>query len=202
MEIYHIPGPAPMMTNTYLAVADGVAVAVDPAAGAEVYLESLQKHGARLAAILLTHGHYDHVGGAVALKEAAGAPIYMGLADAAGSRLLPLRPEQVDHGLEDGQTLSFGGLRLQVLATPGHSAGSCCFLCGDVLFSGDTLFAGDIGRTDLDNSDPAAMAATLRKLWQAFQDNRAVQVLPGHGPFSSMDEELAGNEYLRRCGAR
>lgn len=203
MHVYHIPGPAPMLTNTYLAVDDGgTAVAVDPAADVQQYRDSLAAHGAHLAAILLTHGHYDHVGSAQALKDATGAPIYMGLADAAHSRLLPMRPEQIDHGLGDGQILTFGSLSLQVLATPGHSAGSCCFLCGDVLFSGDTLFAGDIGRTDLDNSDPDAMAATMQRLWQTFIRSQAVQVLPGHGPFSSMAEELAGNYYLRRYGAR
>lgn len=203
MQIYHIVGPAPLFTNTFLAVDDaGTAVAVDPAAPVQEYLLGLEKHGAKLAAILLTHGHHDHVGTVAALKESTGAPVYMGREDAQGTRLLPLRPGQVEHDLADGDMLTFGQMTFRVLRTPGHSAGSVCYLCDDVLFSGDTLFAGDIGRTDLDNSDPAAMEATMRKLWAAFSGGEDVQVLPGHGEFSQMREELAHNYYLRTYGAQ
>ena len=100
MQIYHIVGPAPLFTNTFLAVDDaGTAVAVDPAAPVQEYLLGLEKHGAKLAAILLTHGHHDHVGTVAALKESTGAPVYMGREDAHGTRLvLPPRKRPREGG--------------------------------------------------------------------------------------------------------
>lgn len=150
MEILHLTGPAPLYTNTFLVLdGAGTAVAVDPAADAQAYLAQLEKHGAKLAAILLTHGHFDHVGAVRALKQATGAPVHLARADAGASRMLPLAPQDVDVFVQDGMALSFGGLSLRVLATPGHTQGSVCYLCGGTLFSGDTLFDGDVGRTDL-----------------------------------------------------
>ena len=91
MEILHLTGPAPLYTNTFLVLdGAGTAVAVDPAADAQAYLAQLEKHGAKLAAILLTHGHFDHVGAVRALKQATGAPVHLARADAGASRMLPL----------------------------------------------------------------------------------------------------------------
>ena len=122
MEILHLTGPAPLYTNTFLVLdGAGTAVAVDPAADAQAYLAQLEKHGAKLAAILLTHGHFDHVGAVRALKQATGAPVHLARPDAGASRMLPLAPQDVDVFVQDGMALSFGGLSLRVLATPGHS---------------------------------------------------------------------------------
>ena len=196
MEILHITGPAPLYTNTFLALdGAGTAIAIDPAADAAAYLAQLEKHGAGLAAILLTHGHFDHVGAVRALKQATGAPVHLARADAGASRMLPLAPQDVDVFVQDGMALSFGGLSLRVIATPGHSAGSVCLLCGGLLFSGDTLFAGDVGRTDLPGGSWDTLRESLKKLCAAVTEN--VQVLPGHEEFSTMDRERANNRYLQ-----
>ena len=196
MEILHITGPAPLYTNTFLALdGAGTAIAIDPAADAAAYLAQLEKHGAGLAAILLTHGHFDHVGAVRALKAATGAPVHLAQPDAGASRMLPLAPQDVDVFVQDGMALSFGGLSLRVIATPGHSAGSVCLLCGGLLFSGDTLFAGDVGRTDLPGGSWDTLRESLKKLCVAVTEN--VQVLPGHEEFSTMDRERANNRYLQ-----
>lgn len=195
MEILHLTGPAPLYTNTFLVLdGAGTAVAVDPAADAQAYLAQLEKHGAKLAAILLTHGHFDHVGAVRALKQATGAPVHLARADAGASRMLPLAPQDVDVFVQDGMALSFGGLSLRVLATPGHTQGSVCYLCGGTLFSGDTLFDGDVGRTDLAESVPAQMAPSLAKLGREVPPE--AQVLPGHEGFTTMAAQLANNRWL------
>ena len=181
MEILHLTGPAPLYTNTFLVLdGAGTAVAVDPAADAQAYLAQLEKHGAKLAALLLTH--------------ATGAPVHLARADAGASRMLPLAPQDVDVFVQDGMALSFGGLSLRVLATPGHTQGSVCYLCGGTLFSGDTLFDGDVGRTDLAESVPAQMAPSLAKLGREVPPE--AQVLPGHESFTTMAAQLANNRWL------
>ena len=195
MEILHLTGPAPLYTNTFLVLdGAGTAVAVDPAADAQAYLAQLEKHGAKLAAILLTHGHFDHVGAVRALKQATGAPVHLARPDAGARRVLPRAPQDVDVFVQDGMALSFGGLSLRVLATPGHTQGSVCYLCGGTLFSGDTLFDGDVGRTDLAESVPAQMAPSLAKLGREVPPE--AQVLPGHESFTTMAAQLANNRWL------
>ena len=195
MEILHITGPAPLYTNTFLALdGAGTAIAIDPAADAAAYLAQLEKHGAGLAAILLTHGHFDHVGAVRALKAATGAPVHLAQPDAGASRMLPLAPQDVDVFVQDGMALSFGGLSLRVIATPGHTRGSVCYLCGDTLFSGDTLFDGDVGRTDLAESVPAQMAQSLARLGREVPPG--VQVLPGHEGETRLSEERRENPVV------
>ena len=163
MEILHITGPAPLYTNTFLALdGAGTAIAIDPAADAAAYLAQLEKHLAQ--------------------------------PDAGASRMLPLAPQDVDVFVQDGMALSFGGLSLRVIATPGHTRGSVCYLCGDTLFSGDTLFDGDVGRTDLAESVPAQMAQSLARLGREVPPG--VQVLPGHEGFTTMAGQLAHNRWL------
>ena len=143
---------------------------------------------------MLTHGHFDHVGAVRALKQATGAPVHLARPDAGASRMLPLAPQDVDVFVQDGMALSFGGLSLRVLATPGHTQGSVCYLCGGTLFSGDTLFDGDVGRTDLAESVPAQMAPSLAKLGREVPPE--AQVLPGHESFTTMAAQLANNRWL------
>ena len=194
MKALHVLGPAPLYTNTFLLLwENGHAVAVDPAASAEQYLDLLQKNKAELTDILLTHGHYDHVGAVEELKRRTGARIHLSKEDMGGSRLFPLT--EADAGYEDGETIAVDDMTFTVIRTPGHTAGSVCLLCGDLLFAGDTLFAGDIGRTDLEGSRPDLMRASLQKLCGAVTSD--AQVLPGHDRFSTMDAEKAENPYLR-----
>lgn len=193
MKVYHITAAPPLYTNTFLLVGENGGAAIDPAADASEYLRLLKEHGARLTHILLTHGHYDHVGAAAALREKTGAAVWLNPQDTAGDRLFPFQTP--DHGYTDGETIAVDSdLAFRVIATPGHSAGSVCLACGELLFSGDTLFAGDVGRTDLAGGDAAAMQKSLAKLCAAAP--RSAQVLPGHGAFSTMDTERAENPYL------
>ena len=134
------------------------------------------------------------MGAVRALKAATGAPVHLAQPDAGASRMLPLAPQDVDVFVQDGMALSFGGLSLRVIATPGHTRGSVCYLCGDTLFSGDTLFDGDVGRTDLAESVPAQMAQSLARLGREVPPG--VQVLPGHEGFTTMAGQLAHNRWL------
>lgn len=194
MKLLHIPAGAPLYTNTFLLIGEnGLAAAIDPAADAQRYLDLLAQNGARLTHILLTHGHYDHVGAVQALRAATGAPVFLGAGDAGSGELFPL-PDP-DRAYTDGETLAVDSdVSLRVLATPGHSAGSVSLLCGDVLFSGDTLFAGSAGRTDFAGGDAGALRRSLARLAAAVPD--AAQVLPGHDRFTTMGEERRHNPYL------
>ena len=195
MKLFHLSGPAPLNTNTFLLIGNaGHAVVIDPAAAAEEYERLLTEHGAALTHILLTHGHHDHVGAVKALKKKYGAAVYLGNGDHDGTRLFPLTDADVDVAYSDGADIAVDDMTFHVIATPGHSQGAVCLLCGDVLFSGDTLFAGEIGRCDLDGGSYPVMLHSLAKLKAAVQIN--AQVLPGHEAFSDMDTEKAQNPYL------
>ena len=195
MKALHVLGPAPLYTNTFLLLGEnGHAVAVDPAASAEQYLDLLQKNKAELTDILLTHGHYDHVGAVEELQRKTGAKVWLAPQDACGGELFPFTTP--DNAYADGEEIRVDtDLAFRVIATPGHSAGSVCLLCGGLLFSGDTLFAGDVGRTDLPGGSWDTLRESLKKLCAAVTEN--VQVLPGHEEFSTMDRERANNRYLQ-----
>ncbi len=195
MKALHIMAGPPLYTNTFLLIGEnGLAAVIDPAADANRYLELLSEHGARLTHILLTHGHYDHVGAVTALREATGACVIMSEADARGGRLFPFVAP--DRSYTDGETITVDtDISFRVIRTPGHSAGSVCLLSDGLLFSGDTLFAGGIGRTDLESGEGDTMRHSLARLLDTVPDE--VQVLPGHGDFSTMARERAQNPYLQ-----
>ena len=196
MKVLHLRGPIPLFTNTFILLDErGSAAVIDPAAKAGQYLDILEKEGAKLTHILLTHGHFDHVGAVQELKQATGAKVFAGEGEARGTQLHPLTPEQVDEFYRDEQTIPVGQAEVKVFYTPGHSQGCVCLLCGDVMFTGDTLFAGDIGRTDLETSNPDSMRKSLARLCRTIEDD--VQVLPGHNDFSTMGRERAQNPYLQ-----
>ena len=195
MKIIHMNGPAPLSTNTFVALDEnGAAAVIDPAAAPEEYVRVLDENGARLTHILLTHGHHDHVGAVRALREKYGARVYLGAGDRAGNTLFPLTDADCDAAYTDGETISVGDMDFHVIATPGHTKGGVCLQCGDVLFSGDTLFAGEIGRCDLPGGSYPTMLKSLAHLKACVAGNP--QVLPGHEEFSDMDAEKAHNPYL------
>lgn len=187
----------PIGTNCYILEDGGQIAVIDPGDEAERILAALEETEGRVEYILLTHGHYDHTTAVPALHKALPqAQIYIHQADAngAGSRLFPLAG-QVE-GLKfygEGDTLPLGRLTIQVLHTPGHSPGSVTLKVGEVLFTGDTLFAGSMGRTDLDGGDEGQMMASLKRLG-ALEGN--FHVLPGHMETSEMDRERRSNPYL------
>lgn len=196
MKIQHIPGPPPLYTNTFLIVTDaGHGILVDAAAAPRTYLDALQRENAVLTHILLTHGHYDHVGAVAALREQTGCKVYMDPADAAGSQMLPLSRGLVDENWPEGDELTIDELTFRVYHTPGHTPGSVCLQCGGLLFSGDTLFAGSCGRTDLPGGSMAQMQKSLPML-AALPLADETQVLPGHEAFSTLGRERRGNPCL------
>ena len=181
-------------TNCYIVYDEETkgAVVIDPGDDAALVEARIAALGLQVRAILLTHGHFDHGGDTERIRRLSGAPVYLHPADRA-------LPSWLTHGLSadvdlhDGDELDFDGLRFRVLHTPGHTPGSVCFLCGTLLFAGDTLFAGSCGRTDLPGGSWQDMAASLRRLAELDGD---YTVYPGHGEPTTLDEERANNPYL------
>ena len=196
MKIQHIHGLAPLYTNTFLITTDaGHGIIVDPAAAPETYLQALEKEGARLTHILLTHGHYDHVGAVAALRKSTGCKVYMDPVDAVGSQMLPLTKDLVDENWPADNALKIDDLTFTVYHTPGHTPGSVCLVCGQIMFSGDTLFAGSCGRTDLPGGSVRQMQQSLSML-AALPLSDEVQVRPGHESFTTLGQERRSNPYL------
>lgn len=169
------------------------AVVVDPGDNAPDLLGFLREKGLTPGLILLTHAHRDHTGALVALQQAYGTPVAIHRGD---DGLLRGNVPAVDavQFVEGQDVLEICDLAIRVLHTPGHSWGSCCYLIDDCLFSGDTLFAGSIGRTDFAEGDMEAMRTSLGLL-RALPDD--TKVFPGHGPATTIGREKAVNPWLR-----
>lgn len=167
---------------------------VDPGYEPEVIEEKLQELGLALEAILLTHGHFDHVGGVRQLAADTGCDVYLCAEDLTLPSQLTAGPLYYTKTYGDGTVLRLAGLEISVLATPGHTPGSVCLLTENVLFAGDTLFAGSCGRTDLAGGSFAAIRDSLRRL-AALEDN--LWVLPGHGESTKLEDEKKYNPYMR-----
>ena len=188
----------PIGTNCYILEDEKKIAVIDPGDEAERILEVLEETEGTVEYILLTHGHYDHTTAVPELHKALPeAKIYIHQADAngAGSRLFPLAG-QVDGLLlyDEGDSLPLGSLTIEVLHTPGHSKGSVTLRAGDVLFTGDTLFAGSMGRTDLSGGDEGEIMAALKRLGEL---EGSFTVCPGHMQTSTLDQERKTNPYLR-----
>lgn len=192
----------PIGTNCYILEDEAakLAAVIDPGDEAEKILSVLKEDGVETRYILLTHGHYDHTTGAPDLHRALPeAQVYIHKADAqgAGSRLFPLAGEIADlHFYDEGDTLPLGGLTIHVLHTPGHSKGGVTLQVGDVLFCGDTLFAGSCGRTDLNGGSYEEIMQSLKRLGQLPGD---WHVCPGHDVTSTLERERKTNPFLREA---
>lgn len=188
----------PIGTNCYLLEEDKKIAVIDPGDEADRVLAALKELDGTVEYILLTHGHYDHTTAVPQLHKAlpqAGIYIHRADADGAGNTLFPLAG-QVE-GLRfygEGDTLPLGSLTIEVMHTPGHSPGSVTLKAGDVLFTGDTLFAGSMGRTDLSGGSEEEIMASLKRLGQL---EGGFHVLPGHMGASTLDRERKSNPYLR-----
>ncbi|MCI9555514.1 MAG: MBL fold metallo-hydrolase [Lawsonibacter sp.] len=195
----------PIMTNCYILIDEESkkTAVIDPGEDADRILAALREEDSQVEYILLTHGHYDHTTAVPELHAALPqARIYIHQADAngAGSKLFPLASQVEDLLLYDeGDTLALGGLTIQVLHTPGHSPGSVTLQVEDVLFSGDTLFAGSCGRTDLPGGSYDQMMASLKRLGELEGEFR---VLPGHNAPSTLDREREYNSFVREAMGR
>ena len=195
-------------TNCYIVYTEDTkkAVIIDPAADSRRIMEEISALGVTPEAILLTHGHFDHMLAAESLKNAYQIPVCVHKADAELLRNANLNCSEqflhmsyaisADEELEDGQNLRFLDGALMVISTPGHTEGSCCYYAKNdtVLFSGDTLFQGSVGRTDLPTGRAAQLVHSVReKLFVLPEDTL---VLSGHGDQTTIGEEKHYNPYV------
>jgi glyoxylase-like metal-dependent hydrolase (beta-lactamase superfamily II) len=200
----------PLETNCYLVRAGRgapEALVVDPSGSAADVRLALASHGTRCAAILVTHGHFDHILGLADLAEGTGAPVYgpsgeralLETPDAFTPPGLRVRPRAADVQLQGGESLDLAGLHVDVHAVPGHSPGHLAYAVDGALLSGDVLFAGSVGRTDLPGGDWPTLLASIRALVERLPPDTAVH--PGHGPSTTLGAELALNPFLEELRA-
>ena len=166
---------------------------IDPGYEPEIISSYLAEKGLTPEAILLTHCHFDHVGAVKDLAAQFDCKVFLDKKELTLPPMMTNGPLYYTDGYADGDTLTLAGIPVRVLETPGHTPGSVCLLMEDTMFSGDTLFAGSCGRTDLPCGDARAMRDSLRRL-AALSEN--YRVCPGHGPSSTLNREKQTNPYL------
>ena len=196
--------------NCYILHEEGSseAAAIDPGGSEEAVWQQLQEEGLNLKAILNTHAHADHIGAIDFLRDKTGAKLYIHEADApmlldARKNLsafmgMPIVTRPADVLLKGGEVLEIGGMKFTVLHTPGHSPGGVCYLMGDRVFSGDTLFAESVGRTDFPGSSTEALLTSVKEKLMTLLDELAVYC--GHGPATTIGHERKSNPYINGFG--
>ena len=201
----------PLQTNCYVVRRErgaGEAIVIDPGGDITELRLELARMSTKVAAILLTHGHWDHVLGVVDLVEASDAPVYLGEAELAeleseAPELMgfpPLDSFVPDHLLSGGEKLGLAGLEIEVVSVPGHRPGHMAFATDGCLFSGDVLFRGSVGRDDLPGGDWPTLMATLEMLTRRFPPETVVY--SGHGPETTLGAELRSNPFLAELRAK
>ena len=196
----------PFDENCYVVSDDtGEGVVIDPGGMAKEILAYIREKKLSIQAVLDTHGHCDHIGANDAIRDETGAPLYIHKADAPmlsdmrlnlsafmGFKALS-RP--AEHLLLEGDKISFGQSELEVIHTPGHTVGGVCFVGDGVVFTGDTLFAGSIGRSDFPGGSEVELIGNIKKKLLALPDE--MKVYSGHGPSSEIGWERQCNPYLQ-----
>lgn len=191
-------------TNTYI-IHDSEATScavIDPGYEADTILKTAAQLGLTVDAVLLTHGHFDHVGAVEKIVEETGCQLWISESDwsqfpnPVTAYFYPIANCDFCEVqfCEDGEIIHAGGLTFKVIATPGHTHGSVCYLCENAMFSGDTLFAGSCGRTDLPGGSGKFLQASLERLAE-LEEN--YWVYPGHGESTTLTEEKRYNPYMR-----
>ena len=207
IEIFEHREVGPLACNCYIVGdhATKTAIVIDPGGEADELAEVIASKGLTITAIVATHAHFDHIIGAERLRALTGAPFHMNKAD---EPLLPWMqesgrmflgvdlpaPPSIDTPAAEGDRLVAGAAELEVIHTPGHSPGSISLLADGALFSGDTLFAGSIGRTDLPGGDGRALLDAVRTKLFGLGDD--MPVYPGHGPATTLAVERATNPFV------
>lgn len=194
----------PLETNCYLISEKNAAVVIDPGEYSLRAADFLRKNESCERLIILTHAHFDHIGGAARLREETDTPIAIGAGDfdalsdpvlnlSAGFGM-PVEPFSADIALHDGELLKTGDIEFKIIETPGHTRGGICLLAENALFSGDTLFAGSVGRTDFPGGNTAALLRSVKERIAVLPN--MTRVYPGHGEPSSIEAEKRSNPYL------
>lgn len=194
-------------TNCYFVYREGQTdvILFDPADRGDYIYETLQKHGFKVAGILLTHGHFDHIWGSKKLRELSGAKIYAyeGEKDVCEDSGLNVSAQagraytvEADEYLADGREITLAGMTCKLLATPGHTKGSCCYYFEEegILISGDTLFQESVGRTDLPTGSMSKLVRSVKEKLMCLPDE--VKVYPGHGESTTIGYERENNAFL------
>ena len=194
MKVYVLPLGA-YQTNCYIVHNDDNAncIVIDPGYQCDDILDFCEDKKLSIAAILLTHGHFDHVGAVKELAAETGCPVYLHSADLSMPPMMTAGKLYYTHTYAEGDTLAIAGLAIHVLHTPGHTPGSVCLQMENHLFSGDTLFAGSCGRTDI-GGDWGAIQKSLKRLAAMDTD---FTVYPGHGESTTLAYEKRYNPYMR-----
>lgn len=190
-----------LMTNCYIVWDENTknAAVIDPGDDGAYLSDCLKKNGLTLQYILLTHGHFDHIGGVDELKSTCGSnpKVYLSHKDlgleSVFHETIALDPNSVTDWKE-GDSVTMDSITFRVLSTPGHTPGSVCLIAGDILFSGDTLFQGSCGRTDFPGGSWTEMSASLRRLYQLPGD---YTVLSGHTGSTTLDRERKTNVFMQ-----
>jgi hydroxyacylglutathione hydrolase len=199
----------PVATNCYVVRTERgapEAVLIDPGADATTLRLEVARMGTTVAGILITHTHYDHIGAVADLAESTGAPVYVSEVEApvlanpdAYYPGMGIRPWQAETTLAGDETIELAGIEFQTVEVPGHSPGHLAFYADGLLFSGDVLFAGSVGRTDLPYGDWTTLVESIRSLVDRFPPETVVY--SGHGPPTTLGAEVAGNPFLAELRA-
>lgn len=210
MRVKRIVSKNELQENTYLVFKDGKGFIIDPGCSVEEISEMIEREKVEILAILLTHGHGDHIASVLELKEKYSVPIVLhedevemvenvelNLSKDLLGKTVEFTP---DITVKDEEELDFEGIEVKYIHTPGHTAGGSCILIEDHLFTGDTLFRESAGRTDLHGGSMRCILRSLRKLTEKLDPETIV--LPGHGPRSTIGHEKENNSFITRFVGR
>lgn len=190
-------------TNCYIVTNENTleSVVVDPGDEVNTIMDYIESNKLKVKGIFLTHGHFDHTRAAYAVSAETGAPIWVNKADCVSDgkkNIYKFFPLEDTKYYDDGDIIESAGMKFRVMGTPGHSEGSVMLFCEDVIFSGDTIFKGSVGRTDLPGGNIDTMMKTLKKIGSTVTAD--YEIYPGHMDATTMENERRFNEYLKYAG--